>query len=274
MTAIWQKNEPTAAKRRCMMQISVDGGYLCGPGIDFIALGAVFVVGVNAPNADLATGTLTNVRRPLVVADDTFTADNTTEIFTAVAHGLKTGDGPIRVSNSGGALPSGLAAATDYYVIKIDADTFKLATSLANAYSGTNLSITTDGTGTQTLSDTASTERGISGYYVYEATQAETNHDAQETSIFVDATGYDRGEAGGAHTSIGMSSEAASVWDLEMENGQTYGDGMRINTRSAAANFSDSGSVRTFRDLADTKNSHHGTITASGRSSTVIDDAT
>lgn len=85
-----------------------------------------------------------------------FTAANGTEIFTSAAHGLNTGDGPVWVSNSGGALPAGLVASTDYYVIKIDANTFYLATSLANALAGTNLLITTDGTGTQTLTPQAS----------------------------------------------------------------------------------------------------------------------
>jgi hypothetical protein len=99
------------------------------------------------------------VPRALVVADDVFTAEADDNICTAVAHGLLTGDGPIRVANSGGALPTGLAAATDYYVIKIDADTFYLATTRANAIAGTAIDITGDGTGTQTLSDTASTKR-------------------------------------------------------------------------------------------------------------------
>ncbi len=95
----------------------------------------------------------------LVYADKVFTADNTTEIFTAATHGLTTGDGPFQVSNAGGALPTGLAAATDYWVIVIDANTFKLATSLANAIAGTNLAISTNGTGTQTLADTVATKR-------------------------------------------------------------------------------------------------------------------
>ncbi len=95
----------------------------------------------------------------LVNPDDVFTAEADTEVFTAVAHGLLTGDGPFQVSNGGGALPTGLTAATDYWVIRIDADTFYLATSLANALAGTNLSISDDGTGTQTIADTASTKR-------------------------------------------------------------------------------------------------------------------
>lgn len=96
---------------------------------------------------------------PLVFADAVFTAANATEIFTSAAHGLQTGDGPFQVSNAGGALPAGLAAATDYWVIRIDANTFYLATSRALALAGTHLLITSDGTGVQTMSDTVYTER-------------------------------------------------------------------------------------------------------------------
>lgn len=84
----------------------------------------------------------------------TFTADAGTNLLTKVAHGLNTGDGPIRVSNSGGALPGGLAALTDYWVVRVSDDTLSLATSLANALrsTATIIDITTNGTGTQTLS--------------------------------------------------------------------------------------------------------------------------
>lgn len=95
----------------------------------------------------------------LVNPDDVFTADNATETFTAVAHGLLTGDGPFQVSNSGGALPAGLAALTNYWIIRTGADTFQLATSLANALAGTAQPISDDGTGTQTIADTVSTVR-------------------------------------------------------------------------------------------------------------------
>lgn len=84
---------------------------------------------------------------------DTFTADNATNIFTNTAHGYVTGM-KCQVSTSG-ALPTGLSGGVDYYVIKIDADTFKLASSLANAQAGTAIDISDDGTGTQTLTPTA-----------------------------------------------------------------------------------------------------------------------
>jgi hypothetical protein len=95
---------------------------------------------------------------PVVIADDTFTADAGDDSLEATAHALQTGDGPVRVSSSG-TLPAGLASATDYWVIKIDADNFSLATSLANALAGTAINITDAGSGTHTLSDTASTVR-------------------------------------------------------------------------------------------------------------------
>lgn len=117
--------------------------------VDLYASAAASVTDVLLYAAKLESGT---------IADTVFTAANATEIFTAASHGLQTGDGPIQVSNAGGGLPAGLVAATDYWIIRIDANTFYLATSFANALAGTHLSITTDGTGTQTLADTTATK--------------------------------------------------------------------------------------------------------------------
>ena len=100
----------------------------------------------------IASGQLTLSRRTWdVFADFVFTADAGTDLATKTAHGLETGFGPIRVSNSGGALPTGLVAGTDYWIINISANTFKFAASYANAIAGTPIDLTTNGTGTQTL---------------------------------------------------------------------------------------------------------------------------
>src|ERR1041384_6469899 len=104
-------------------------------------------------------GSLTVGGAALIIPATVFTAANGTEIFTSAAHGFQTGDGPVRVANSGGALPTGLAAGTDYWIIRIDANTFYLATSFANAIAGIFLFISTDGTGTQTIFSTGSTTR-------------------------------------------------------------------------------------------------------------------
>lgn len=87
-------------------------------------------------------------------AAPTFTADAATDIMTAAANGFTTGLKG-QASNSGGALPTGLSGSTDYFVIVVTADTFKLATSLANALAGTAINITTNGTGTQTFTPTS-----------------------------------------------------------------------------------------------------------------------
>lgn len=271
----WQKNEPNAAKRKTLVIIAA-AGVPCDPGLDFMAAGAVFVVGVNAPKADLATGTMTNIRRPLALADVAFTAA-TTDVLTSVAHGMRTGDGPIRVTTTT-TLPGGLAAATDYYVIKIDADTFYLATSLANAYAGTRVDITDTGTGTHTLDRTGvGTERGIPGHFEYAASQTELDHDRPVTEIIVDGTvgGIDffRENADGAHQHVEMTPELASFWDVVAEGGYTHGQLHIFIARCLLARLIITGTTHTIRTLDDTVDSHHATLTAAGRDPVVVDNA-
>lgn len=62
---------------------------------------------------------------------------------TFVAHGLSTG---ARVSfTTTGSLPTGISADTTYYVIYVSADTFRLATTEANALAGTAIAYTNAG---------------------------------------------------------------------------------------------------------------------------------
>jgi len=84
----------------------------------------------------------------------TFTADAGTDIMTytsvtSLPSNLLTGT-RVRVSSST-TLPAPLAAATDYYLIRVDNDTYKLATTYANAIAGTQINITDAGTGTHTM---------------------------------------------------------------------------------------------------------------------------
>lgn len=77
-----------------------------------------------------------NVSFVFVDADVTVGSDSIAE----VAHGLKLGD-VVRLTTTG-TLPAGLALATDYYAIRVDADNFKLAASLADAEAGIAVDIT------------------------------------------------------------------------------------------------------------------------------------
>jgi hypothetical protein len=72
------------------------------------------------------------------------TATNGTETINYTAHGFYTGDGPIRFG--GTAVPTGLSATAEYWVIRTGANTFQVATSRANALAGTEQLFTSDGT--------------------------------------------------------------------------------------------------------------------------------
>ena len=76
----------------------------------------------------------------------TFTAEADDDYLTCNGHGLESSN-QIVVANSGGALPTGLSASTRYWPINIGDNRFQLA-----AYAGgPAISITTDGTGTNTF---------------------------------------------------------------------------------------------------------------------------
>lgn len=81
----------------------------------------------------------------------TFTADSSTDIITTATATTNTTGTAVKVSNSGGALPTGLSANTIYFLIRLSSTTFKLATTLANANASTAIDITGNGSGTQTV---------------------------------------------------------------------------------------------------------------------------
>lgn len=72
-----------------------------------------------------------------------------TDSITITAHGYQTGQG-ITVANPG-TLPSPLIPNVVYYVIRIDANTIKLATTLANAVGNSVIDLTAAGSGTTTV---------------------------------------------------------------------------------------------------------------------------
>lgn len=70
-------------------------------------------------------------------------------VVTLSSHALITGD-HVKFTTTG-ALPTGLTASTTYYAIYVDANTFKLATTRANAVAGTAIETTGTQSGTHTL---------------------------------------------------------------------------------------------------------------------------
>ena len=123
------------------------------------ALSNPFAV-VSAPLADQDQvpwhrGTLNKVEVSKAVLPLTQAAVNTTtDIITYTAHGLATGDIITWVLSSG-ALPvcgsPTFAVLTNYYAIRVTADTFKIARTLADALTGTAIDITAAATGVYTI---------------------------------------------------------------------------------------------------------------------------
>jgi hypothetical protein len=94
---------------------------------------------------DVATGTPFNV---------------TTNIVTAVAHGLVTGQAVVPTI-SAGSLPGPLVSGTEYFAIRLSADTFALATTRARALAGTPVvDFTNQGTDSETVTFTPQANAG------------------------------------------------------------------------------------------------------------------
>lgn len=72
-------------------------------------------------------------------------------VVTKTAHGLSTGDSVYLTTT--GALPTGLAVDTLYYIVRVDANSFNLASSRANAYAGTKINTSGSQSGTHTVWD-------------------------------------------------------------------------------------------------------------------------
>lgn len=100
-----------------------------------------FVVAANASDIRLASPSYS----------DSFTADPSTDLLTfAQAEPIDTGDG-VKVTTTG-TVPSPLVAGTTYYAVKITDTAYMLATTVANAFAGTTIDLTSAGSGTLTLS--------------------------------------------------------------------------------------------------------------------------
>lgn len=115
-----------------------------------------------------------------------------TDSLTIPAHGLTEGlKGQLTTT---GTLPTGLSLATDYFVIVADANTIKLATTLANAQAGTAVDITSQGASGSVNTFTATALAG-GGIKLQQTDADPAKYDlwtdvAAATAITADATIY------------------------------------------------------------------------------------
>lgn len=140
----------------------------------------------NADDSDV--GSITVAQTVVGVASAVGVTPNT---VTFTAHGWNTGRA-VALTIGGGTLPGGLSATT-YYVIVVDANTVKFATSLANAEAGTAVDITDQGTAGQTMTLTPAVPYG-SGVFAVEMSTANPDAALQSATpelelAFYNATG-------------------------------------------------------------------------------------
>lgn len=121
-------------------------------------------------------------------------------VATLTAHGMRTGQ--MVYLTTTGALPTGLSANTAYYVIRVTADTFRLATSLANALAGTAINTTGSQSGTHTLRTTFGVGNGSTTFNVLNlAGRAPVGLDTAQAEFAA------LGQSGGAKTHTLVTSE-------------------------------------------------------------------
>jgi hypothetical protein len=146
-------------------------------------------------------------------ATDTEVVDTTDETIAIPSHGFATGDAVAYVS-SGSAI-GGLTDGTTYFVIRVDPNTIKLATTASNATAGTAINLSAVGAGeADTLQLTAPTvffvdaneatvaankAKGINGagwwlYRTYTDAQSTTRHKA-ECLVAISVAAADSGDA-------------------------------------------------------------------------------
>ena len=117
---------------------------------------ALFAAGSNAVTAaKLVAGSL---EAQVLADDDVDTVDATDNEFDIASHAYVTGDGPVRLTTTG-ALPAGLAIATDYWVIVMGAGAISLADSWERAMNGVEIDMGAGSSGTHTIVDTTATKR-------------------------------------------------------------------------------------------------------------------
>lgn len=111
-----------------------------------------------------------------------------TATWTSTAHGFTTGL-KVRLTTSS-ALPAPLQLATDYFVIVVTANTFKLASSLALALAGTPVTLSDAGVGNQTVTPVALAGATI-GFYGSNVEEGDVwTLLATATAITVDGSSY------------------------------------------------------------------------------------
>jgi len=165
-----------------------------------------------------------------------------TDTFTDVAHGLLTGD-RVAYSTAGTEVGGLSEAVTNYFVIKTGADTFKLATTKANAEAGTAINITGAGVGSQVFTKAAGVEVDLTNYtdnirsVTFDGTVAAVT--VATDSITLSGHGFETGDAvdysNGGGTSITGLTTGNTYYVIKSDNDTVKLASSRTNALAGTA---------------------------------------
>lgn len=149
-TILTEKDKETVQRR-----ITNPNGFFTIPGQHYCFEGTIIRHTQASPGVylrgcswDYATQSALFDLPPITPANKTFAAAGTstsTETLTVTGHGYLTGYKISLTLGAGGTLPAPLAVGTYYFVIVVDANTIKLATTYFNALAGTAINLTAVG---------------------------------------------------------------------------------------------------------------------------------
>jgi len=129
-----------------------------------ISGGRVTLISVTDPGNGYTSTPLVTVSNPKITFNAATSLNDVTEVISYTGHRLVTGDAVV-YNNGGGTSIGNLTSTSTYYVIKVDNDSLRLATSAINATAGTYINLT-DGIGsahTLTLTSGNATATAILG---------------------------------------------------------------------------------------------------------------
>ena len=140
------------------------------------SLGGIDYVGGNTYHGSAPTVTIPAPTVRTIATAKVTTASDSIEI---ASHNMRTGTS-LTYQDGGGTALAGLTDNTEYFVIRVDEDNIKLASSLSNAQAGTAITLTGTGNNAQTLEGTQATATAtISGGKVTGITVTNVGSDYQ-----------------------------------------------------------------------------------------------
>ena len=160
------------------------------------------------------------------------------DTFEITGHGYHTSDSVI-YANGGGTDATGLTGGTTYFVIKVDADTFKLASSEDNANEGTEITLTGAGNDAQTI-----TRVGVYGGNI------------DSTTIAIDSTASAAEALAALDTAVTGIDEQRAVYGAVMNRLQYTMDNLRnvsMNQQQSRSRIQDADYAKETSELARTQ---------------------